>query len=214
VSDDAGRGHPWFAALYDRMMAVPERTVLGPARADLAGGAGGRVLDLGAGTGANFPYFGAAASEVHATEPDPYMRQRAVARAREAALPIVVHDAPAEALPFPDGRFDTVVAMLVLCTVADPARALAEIVRVLRPGGELRFYEHVRSPGRVAGRTQDWLAPLWRHVAAGCQPNRDTVRLIREAGLAIVRVVETRPVPIISPMYLLQPHASGVAVRP
>jgi ubiquinone/menaquinone biosynthesis C-methylase UbiE len=196
------------------MMAGAERTVLGPARMDLAGGARGRVLDLGAGTGANFPFFGAAASEVHATEPDPHMRQRAVERAREAARPVVLHDAPAEALPFPDAHFDTVVAMRVVCTVGDPARAIAEVVRVLRPGGELRFYEHVRSPGAVAARAQDWLAPLWRHLAAGCQPNRDTVRLIRGAGLAIVRVVETRPIPPIPPLCLLQPHASGVAVRP
>jgi ubiquinone/menaquinone biosynthesis C-methylase UbiE len=211
---EAARGHPWFAALYDRMMAGPERMTLGPARAELAGGARGRVLDLGAGTGANFPFFGAAASEIHATEPDPYMRQRAEERAREAARPIVLHDAPAEALPFPDAHFDTVVAMLVFCTVDDPARAIAEVVRVLRPGGELRFYEHVRSPGRIAACGQDWLAPVWRRLAAGCRPNRDSVRLIREAGLAIVRVVETRPIPPVPPLCLLQPHASGVAVRP
>jgi ubiquinone/menaquinone biosynthesis C-methylase UbiE len=195
-------------------MAGAERTVLGPARAELAGGARGRVLDLGAGTGANFPFFGAAAAEVHATEPDPFMRQRAAERARGAPRPVTLHDAPAEALPFPDGHFDTVVAMLVFCTVGDPARALAEVVRVLRPGGELRFYEHVRAPGAVAGRAQDWLAPVWRRIAAGCRPNRDTVRLIRAAGLEMVRVVETRPIPPIPPLCLLQPHASGVAVRP
>lgn len=213
MADGAAGGHPWFAAVYDRMMAGAERTVLRPARADLAGGARGRVLDLGAGTGANFPFFGPGATDLHATEPDPYMRKRAAERARETGRPIALHDAPAEALPFPDGHFDAVVATLVLCTVDDPARALAEIVRVLRPGGELRFYEHVRSPGPLASRAQDWLAPLWRRLAAGCHPNRDSVRLIRAAGLAMVRLVETRPLPPIVPFCLLQPHASGVAVR-
>ena len=91
---------------------------------------------------------------------------------------------------------------------------MAEVVRVLRPGGELRFYEHARASGRLAAWGQDLLTPLWWRLAAGCHPNRDALGLIRDAGLAIVRVVETYPVPAIPPLCLLQPHVSGVASRP
>jgi ubiquinone/menaquinone biosynthesis C-methylase UbiE len=205
------RGHPIFAAFYDRMMASAERKFLGAVRREIVGAARGRVLEIGCGTGASFPYYSADASSVAATEPDPFMAERARRRAVDAGRPIDLQEAPAEALPFPDASFDSVVSMLVLCTVADPAQSLAEIHRVLRPGGELRFYEHVRFRHAFGAFWQDLAAPLWRRVAAGCHPNRDTEALIRGAGFAMEELVETTPVPPIPPVYVVRAHIRGVA---
>src|SRR3990172_2414128 len=138
------KGHRWFAAIYHRMMASAERSFMRAVREEIAGGARGRVLELGAGTGANFAYYRDHAEEIAATEPDPYMIERAARRAEAAPRPIALHQAPAEQIPFADGSFDTVVSTLVMCTVRDPAAALAEVRRVLKPAGQLRMYEHVR----------------------------------------------------------------------
>ena len=136
------KGHKWFAAIYDRMSAPEERRFMGEVRAELAGGARGKILEIGAGTGLNFPHYRDGA-EVIATEPDPYMRQRAQRRLMEAGKHIELRKASAEELPFESDSFDTVVGTLVMCSVPHPQRALAEIRRVLKPGGEYRFYEHV-----------------------------------------------------------------------
>ncbi|MFP5071545.1 class I SAM-dependent methyltransferase [Pseudonocardia nantongensis] len=182
TSTDTG-GHRLFAALYDRLSAPVERAVLGPRRAELVGPLTGTVLDVGAGTGANLPHF-RAAERVVATEPDPAMRRRLTERVRAAAVPVAVGDAGAERLPHPDGAFDAVVFTLVLCTVGDPARALAEAYRVLRPGGRLVALEHVRGSGRHA-RLQRRLDPLWTRMMAGCHLDRDTGAAIRAAGFRI-----------------------------
>lgn len=187
-------GHRWFAALYDPLTRSMERKVLGPFRALIAGGASGRVLEIGAGTGANFPYY-QAAQKVVATEPDPFMLQRARKRADELGFDVELHQHSAEALPFPDHSFDSVVSTLVLCTVADQTRALAEARRVLKPGGSLRFIEHVRAPGLI-GRLQDIITPVWRWFGAGCQPNRRTAASIDAAGFEIVEM-QRRPLPFI-----------------
>src|SRR5439155_19115331 len=142
-------GHPWFAAVFDRLSAPMERGFMREVRTDLVGGARGRVLEIGCGTGASFPYYGASATEIVATEPDPYMLERARKRAEEVGRAIDIRQAPAEDLPFADGSFDTVVSTLVLCTVRDPAAALAEVRRVLEPGGELHFCEHGRFENAV-----------------------------------------------------------------
>src|SRR5213594_1343369 len=131
--------HPWFAAVYDRINAAMERGFMRPVREELVGSARGRVLEIGCGTGANFRYYRDGATEVIATEPDPYMLERAARRAKEAGRPIELRQAPAEALPFADRSFDTVLSTLVLCTVRDPSRALAEMRRVLAANGELHF---------------------------------------------------------------------------
>jgi ubiquinone/menaquinone biosynthesis C-methylase UbiE len=204
-------GHPWFAAVYDRLNAAAERTFLHPVRQEVVGKARGRVLEIGCGTGATFPYYGDAITELVATEPDPYMLERAQRRAAELGRAIDLRLAPAEALPLPDHAFDTVVCMLVLCTVDDPARALAEVRRVLRPGGELRFYEHVRHAHAFGALAQDAIAPLWRRCFAGCQPNRDTTRLIREAGFAFDELERTTPVPPVPPLWFIRPQVRGVA---
>lgn len=180
MSSRDARGHRVFAAFYDRLVAPMERTVLGPIRSELVGGLTGSVLDVGAGTGANLPHFRDATAVV-AAEPDPAMRRRLTARLGEAAVPVEVSDAGAQALPFPDASFDAVVFTLVLCTVPDPGAALAQARRVLRPGGTLVALEHVRGHGGHA-RWQSRLDPVWTRVMAGCHLDRDTAATIRSAG--------------------------------
>ncbi len=166
---------PW---LYDAFMALQERFGLGRWRAWLAGGAAGRTLDLGCGTGRNLPFYRRGA----AVGVDPNLDS--LARARRAAVPLVA--ARAEALPFKDGAFDTVVCGLVLCSVDDPAAALAEARRVLAKGGALRLLEHVRSGRRWQARLQDRLQPLWTRLTGGCHPNRDTEAAVEAAGFRIL----------------------------
>jgi ubiquinone/menaquinone biosynthesis C-methylase UbiE len=169
--------HPLFARLYDPVMEWPEREFLAEDREYLASGATGRVLDLGAGTGAQFPAFAAedGIETVHAVEPDPYMRERAERKARDLDLSVEFSDASAEALPYETDSFDTVVAAFVFCTIPDPAAALDEVSRVLTPGGEFRFVEHVRADG-ITGLAHDLCAPAWHAVAGGCNLNRETGR--------------------------------------
>jgi ubiquinone/menaquinone biosynthesis C-methylase UbiE len=160
----------------------------------VVGEATGRVLEIGAGTGLSFPYYPRDV-ELVATEPDPYMLRRARRRATALKLAVQFDDAPAEALPFPDASVDAVVCTLVLCTVADPVRALGEMRRVLRPDGTYRFIEHVRGEG-VHAIAQDLVTPVWRRIGAGCHPNRRTVETIRAAGFRIERFEEVpQPVP-------------------
>lgn len=167
---------PW---LYDAGLALLEATGLARWRRWLAAGASGRTLDLGTGTGRNLPLLPAAARAVAV---DPHPENLARARRRGPAVPLVV--GRAEALPFKDGAFDTVVVGLVLCSVSDPAAALAEARRVLRPGGALRLLEHVRSDG-LAGRLQDALQPAWTAFTGGCHPNRETEAAVAAAGFEI-----------------------------
>jgi ubiquinone/menaquinone biosynthesis C-methylase UbiE len=191
------RGHRWYAATYDLINRGAERRVLGPIRRQLLGDLAGRVLEIGAGTGANFPYYPPSVHLV-ATEPDPFMLRRAQQRAREIGRDLELHQAPAEALPFADQSFDAIIVTLVLCTVERPHDALAELRRVLKPDGSVRFIEHVRAEGWL-GRVQDALVPAWSWWGAGCHPNRRTAATLREAGFDIVRLEERPlgPVPLI-----------------
>jgi ubiquinone/menaquinone biosynthesis C-methylase UbiE len=168
---------PW---LYDGMMLLTEWAGLGRWRAWLALGARGRVLDLGTGTGRNLPRFDESMPPVGL---DPCARSLARARRRQPRALLV--QARAEALPFRDGVFDTVVSGLVFCSVDDPQAALAEVRRVLAPGGALRMMEHVRSAHRLRGAIQDWIQPAWTAVAGGCRPNRETERAVERAGFAV-----------------------------
>jgi SAM-dependent methyltransferase len=178
----AERGHRWFAAGYERRGVRSEDSEYArEIRTRVAGEAQGRVLEVGAGTGFNFPYY-APGSEVVATEPDPHMLRRAEARAR--ARGIDLRAAPAEHLSFPDASFDTVVATGVLCAVDDPVRALSEIHRVLRPGGTLRFSEHVRGKRPLRRAMQRTLDPIHYRLFR-CHIGRDTLRHLSEAGFAI-----------------------------
>lgn len=145
----------------------------------------GAVVEIGAGYGATFPLYPAAVTGVLALEPDPTLRELAQAAAGEAAVPVTVEDGAAEALPVADASVDVVVSSLVLCSVADQRAVLQEVVRVLRPGGQLLFYEHVRSEHRLLGFAEDLITPLWSRVAGGCHPNRDTAAVIADAGLTV-----------------------------
>lgn len=168
---------PW---IYDPLCAVYEWLGLGRWRRWLTDGAAGRVLDLGCGTGRNLPLYGGHARVV-GVEPSLYVLPRARRRAPGAALVA----ARAEALPFRDGVFDTVVSGLVLCSVADPPLALAEVRRVLRAAGTLRALEHVRAGAPWKARLQDRIQPCWTWLTGGCHPNRDTEGNVEAAGFAI-----------------------------
>ena len=205
------QGHKWFASLYDRMQASAERSYMGRVREEIVGGARGRVLEVGAGTGLSFPYYNDHAEEVIATEPDPFMLERARRRAEEVERPIELRQAAAEDLPFENGSFDTVVSTAVLCTVTDPAGALSEVRRVLKPSGELRMYEHVRYDHAFGAFWQDVATPVWRWFTAGCHPNRDIASLVREAGFEFERLELTKPLPLIPPMVFARPHITGIA---
>ena len=199
-------GHPIFAALYDALGVFMERGWMGERRARLLAGTHGAVLEVGGGTGANLTYY-RDADRVTVVEPDPHMRKKLRPKAVTASVPVEVSAAGAEALPFPDASFDTVVSTLVLCTVPDQALALAEIRRVLRPGGRLLFVEHVRAAGPWA-RWQDRIEPLWGRLLGGCHPNRDTVSGIEEAGFEIEALDAFYP-PVL--MSRLTPHVQGSA---
>jgi len=178
--------HPQFSrAFADLSITADERGGAGH-RQRLLAGLHGTVLELGAGNGRNFRHYPPQVTRVLAVEPDATMRDLAARAAAEASVPIDVIPGRAEALPAAAAGVDAVVASLVLCTVDDVRRTLSEVRRVLRPGGELRYYEHVRSSG-PRGAVQDIVRPLWSLACGGCRPNRRTVQEIRAAGLVVDR---------------------------
>jgi ubiquinone/menaquinone biosynthesis C-methylase UbiE len=199
-------GHPVFAALYDPIGASMERRWMGARRRRLLAGARGAVLEIGGGTGANLVHY-RDVDRVTIAEPDPFMRSRIGPKLQDSRVPVDVSSAGAEALPFPDGSFDTVVSTLVLCTVPDQEAVLEEIRRVLRSGGRLLFIEHVRAAGSMA-RWQDRLEPLWRRLLGGCHPNRDTVAAIEGAGFEMETFESFYPP---DPLSGLTPHVQGSA---
>jgi ubiquinone/menaquinone biosynthesis C-methylase UbiE len=192
--------------MFDRMSRQAERTWLGGRRAALVAGLPGQVVEIGAGTGANLPYY-RNAERVVATEPDAAMRRRLSARLGSARVPVEMVDAAAEDLPFSDASFDAAVCTLVLCSVADLDRSLAEIRRVLRPSGQLAVIEHVRGDPRLA-KWQDRLTPLWTRIGAGCHPNRDIRAAIELAGFEFVTVESFQHPPTWGPT---SPGLQGVA---
>ncbi len=195
-----------MAAVYDRMLAGSERAGLAERRRELLATAHGRVLELGAGTGANLNAYPEQVESVTMIEPDPHMARRL--RRKLAADPPAFEpellEVGAEQLPFAADSFDTAVAILVLCTIPDPGRALAEVARVLKPAGTLLVLEHVRDPvSPRRARWQDRLEWPWGWVAGGCHPNRDTRATLSAAGFDVSAIVpETFPKggPVVKPM--------------
>lgn len=169
-----------FALGYDRFSAGAERSGLAALRASLLAQATGRVLEIGAGTGANLPHYGAVES-LTVAEPDGAMLRRLERRVRAGGGSPAVVRAAAEELPFADGSFDTAVSTLVLCGVGDQPRALAELRRVLVPGGRLLLLEHVRAEDPALARRQDRVNPLHRFFAC-CDCNRATLAAVTAAG--------------------------------
>ena len=198
------KDHPIFARVWDRIVRLGGQPELRN-REELIAGARGRVLEVGAGTGLNFRLYDEG-MDVVAIEPEPNMAARARERAVKAPARLALLRASAEELPFADGSFDTVILSLVFCTIADPRRAAAELARVLAPGGEVRLYEHVRSPRPAGARWQDRFTPVWRFFGGGCNPNRDTVSTLRSAGFE----VEVRSFDL-GPPSPARPHVLGVA---
>jgi ubiquinone/menaquinone biosynthesis C-methylase UbiE len=212
--DHAMSEHPIFARFYDRLLAGTERAGLSDMRRELLAGASGRVLELGAGTGSNLEHYTDAVTDLVMTEPDPHMASRLrdrLARDPGAAGNPSVVEASAEDLPFDDGSFDTVVATLVLCTIPNQQRALAEARRVLVEGGKLLFLEHVRSTRPGAARWQDRLERPWGFFAAGCHPNRPTGQAIADAGFWIDSL---EPGKLPKAPRIVRPLIRGVAQRP
>jgi SAM-dependent methyltransferase len=173
------------ALLYDPFVWVAEVAGMRRDRRALLAQASGRVLEIGAGTGLNLTHYLDEIDELVLVEPEPAMRERLTRQVCRARNHATVVDASAEALPFADGSFDTVVCTLVLCTVSVPDRALGEIGRVLRPDGQLLFIEHVRADSPTLAYVQDRLLEPWRRFACGCRCNRATVELIRACGFRV-----------------------------
>lgn len=205
--------HPLFARLWARVLTRNEPAEVRAHREELLAGLSGRVLELGAGSGTNFAHYPASVTEVVAVEPEPYLREQASAAAAKAGVAVTVVDGVADALPVEDGSCDAAVACLVLCSVPDQARALAELRRVLRAGGELRYYEHVRASTPRMARSQELVDRVfWPRAFGGCHTARDTVAAISAAGFEVQthRDVQAAGVPSFVPV---SPQAIGVARR-
>ena len=198
--------HPLFARFYARLVDSVQDRGQRQHREELLHGLAGRVVEVGAGTGTNFPLYPVEVTEVVAVEPEPYLRRRAAAEASRAACEVRIVDAVAAQLPLDDASCDAAVASLVLCSVADQAAALAEIARVVRPGGELRFYEHVVSPRRwEAVMQRGFDLTVYPLMTGGCHLSRDTGAAIARAGFEVESVRSVR--------FGGLPHILGAATR-
>lgn len=210
----AGMSHPIFARVYQRMSVAMDRAGGAEHRHALVAGLHGRVIEVGAGNGRMFTHYPPEVSQVVAVEPEPRLRAAALAAAQTAPVPVRVVDGLAEALPSDSGQFDAAVCALVLCTVTDQAAALAEIHRVLRGDGQLRFFEHVAAdqpgPMRRAQRLVD--ATVWPRLFGGCRTGRDTTTAISSAGFVITDVHRFR-FPATGPASPAAPHVRGIATR-
>lgn len=176
-----------FAKLYDPLTRPFELTMLGNIRKELVSELKGDVLEIGSGTGANFPYY-SRANKVVAVEPDPDMRESCTRKAKKARIPIILTDASAEKLPFNDNSFDVVIGTLVLCTINNPTQALEEVKRVAKPGAPILFFEHVRAEKPWIANVQDKGAPIWKKLCAGCHLNRNTLQIIKKSDIHVKHV--------------------------
>jgi ubiquinone/menaquinone biosynthesis C-methylase UbiE len=180
--------NPILARIFPRLSRAMEAGGIAAHRKTLLAGVAGRVIDIGAGTGPSFGHYPVSVTRVLAVEPEPRLRRFAAAAARSAPVPVEVTDGLASALPAGDGSFDAAVVSFVLCTVPDQGAALGQISRVLRPGGQLFFLEHVRADSAGLARTQRVLdATMWPHLFGGCHLGRDTAAAIERAGFTIAR---------------------------
>jgi ubiquinone/menaquinone biosynthesis C-methylase UbiE len=181
--------HPVFARFYTHLASAMERAGADDLRRELLEGLAGRVLEVGAGAGTNLAHLPPSVVEVVAVEPEPYLRAQAERAAQDVAVGVTVVDGAADRLPAEDASVDAVVCSLVLCTVPDPAAALAEVRRVLRPGGRLHLWEHVRADGGPLARVQQVLdRTVWPMIGGGCHTARDTVAAVEAAGFTVERL--------------------------
>src|SRR5438309_1874871 len=205
--------HPIFARFWTLVSASMDRGGAAEYRRRLLAGLSGRVLEVGAGNGLNFAHYPTEVTHVLAVEPESHLRQAGRENAARAQVAVDVVPGVADHLPAEDASVDAVVCSLVLCSVPDQAGALREAARVLRPGGQLRFFEHVRADTSGLARAQRLLdSTIWPALGGGCHTARDTAAAIAAAGfvtehLERVRFPDTRvPLPT-------SPHIIGAARR-
>ena len=176
-----------FPSLYDLAMQPLEKRKFRKIRSEILSIADGRVLEVGAGTGINFPLY-KNADRVDAIEPNQAMIEKSILRKNAAAVPIHIHRQSAEDLEFADKTFDSAVATLVFCTIPNPDKALAEIRRVCKPTAKILFFEHVKMEQPALAFAQEALNPLWKRICDGCQLNRDTLLAIQKSGMKVTNV--------------------------
>lgn len=201
--------HPLFARFFDRLSRLVEREISAE-RDQLLAGLSGRILEIGPGNGVNFSHYPATVDEVIALEPEAFLRGKARATAIHAPVRIEVRDAVASPLPFEDNSFDGAVSSLVLCSVPDPPATAAELRRVLKPGGQLRFIEHIRSdhPTRRAIQQTVDRSGVWPRLFGGCHCSRPTPQTLEAAGFELEQVRQLHLGP---PWMITQPHVIGIA---
>ena len=207
-----------YHPIFSRLFALTSHAALDKGEAghrrDLLAGLSGRVIEVGAGNGINFAFYPASVAEVVAVEPEPYIRSLAVQAAGTAPVPVTVTGGVAERLPVEGASFDAGVVSLVLCSVRDPARALSELFWVIRPGGELRFYEHVRANSPRLARLQRAVDALfWPRAFGGCHTSRDTRAAIEGAGF-VIEYCREFPFKLCFLLAPVSPHILGTARRP
>ncbi|GAA2042394.1 class I SAM-dependent methyltransferase [Catenulispora yoronensis] len=207
--------HPVFARFYAKVAGpAMDKAGMGPHRDRLLADLDGEVLELGAGNGLNFGRYPDAVKHVTAVEPEPTLREYAAQAAAAAPVPVTVVDGRGEALPFPDASFDAAVVCLVLCSVPDQATVLTELYRVLRPGGTLRFFEHVQADSLKMQRVQQVLdKTIWPLLAGGCHTGRDTAAAITAAGFGLTDL-DSFTFPQSRVAMPTGTHILGTAVRP
>lgn len=204
--------NPLFARYFDLCGARNEERGGRELRRELLAGLSGRVLEVGAGTGLNFPHYPASVREVVAVEPEPFLRSRAAGAAAAAPVPVKVTDGTAAEIPATDAEYDAVAISGLLCSVTDVPAALAEFYRVLRPGGQLRFWEHVRSRDPVFAGFQQAADLLWPHLMGGCHVQRRTLAAIGEVfTIEACRGFRFPPSAAFSPV---APRILGLARKP
>ncbi len=214
ASTETEISHPVFARLYSWLSPRMEPEGMDQLREELLAGVEGRAIEVGAGNGLNFSHYPPGTTSLIAVEPEPYLRKRAEQAAVRASVPVTVTAGVAGALPAATASVDVGVASLVLCSVDDQEGALAELYRVIRPGGQLRFLEHVTAETRLLRRVQQVAdATIWPRLAGGCHTTRNTATAIRRAGFRITTMRRLRfpDGPIPAPA---SPHVLGVATRP
>jgi ubiquinone/menaquinone biosynthesis C-methylase UbiE len=212
-STQAGRGYPIFARVWAFAMRHLQPAEVREQRTAMLAGARGVVVEVGAGSGTLFPHYPATVERVVAVEPEPYLLAEAQEAAGAAPVPVEAVHGTADALPVDDASADVVVCCLVLCTVPDQVAALAEARRVLRPGGELRYLEHVASEGLRSGLQKVADATVWPRLLGNCHTHRETERSIAAAGFRIADGRHEWVLPKWVPMPVGE-TAIGRAVRP
>jgi len=197
-----------FAWCFSRFSRRAE-AYLAPHKSRLFHGLSGVVLEIGPGSGTNLAYLDAHSAEWIGVEPNPFMHPYLAKTARDLGIEIDIRDSIAEELPVRDASVDAVIATLVLCSVTNQVRVVSEVLRVLKPGGKFLFIEHVAAPpGTWLRRIQEWITPLWRRMADGCCPERETAHVIESAGFREVKIESFD-----APLPVVKPHIAGAAVK-